>query len=34
MKPTTREWAKKAEDDFKVASQILRRLKDIVPDAA
>ena len=34
MKPTTREWAKKAEDDFKVVSQILRRRKDIVPDAA
>ena len=34
MKPITRERAKKAEDDFKVASQILRRRKDIVPDAA
>ena len=34
MKPTTREWVKKAENDFKVASQILRRRKDIVPDAA
>ena len=34
MKPTTREWVKKGEDDFKVASQILRRRKDIVPDAA
>ena len=34
MKPTTREWAKKAEDGFKVAGQILRRRKDIVPDAA
>ena len=34
MKPITREWAKKAEDDFKVTSQILRRRKDIVPDAA
>ena len=34
MKPISREWAKKAEDDFKVASQILRRRKDIVPDAA
>ena len=34
MKPPTREWVKKAEDDFKVASQILRRRKDIVPDAA
>ena len=34
MKPITREWVKKAEDDFTVASQILRRRKDIVPDAA
>ena len=34
MKPTTREWVRKAENDFKVASQILRRRKDIVPDAA
>src|SRR3989442_2091359 len=34
MKPTTRGWVKKAENDFKVASQILRRRKDIVPDAA
>ena len=34
MKPLTRDWAKKAENDFKVASQILRRRKDIVPDAA
>ncbi len=34
MRPTTREWVKKAENDFKVASQILRRRKDIVPDAA
>ena len=34
MKPLTREWVKKAEDDFTVASQILRRRKDIVPDAA
>ena len=34
MKPNTREWVKKAEGDFKVASQILRRRKDIVPDAA
>jgi hypothetical protein len=25
MKPATREWVKKAENDFKVASQILRR---------
>jgi len=34
MKPTTREWVKKAENDFKVASQLLRRRKDVVPDAA
>ena len=34
MKPTTREWVKKAENDFKVASLILRRRKDVVPDAA
>jgi HEPN domain-containing protein len=34
MKPATREWVKKAEDDFKVASQILRRRKDIVTEAA
>jgi HEPN domain-containing protein len=34
MKPLTREWVRKAENDFKVASQILRRRKDVVPDAA
>ena|SRR5579863_1686722 len=34
MKPITREWAKKAENDFKVASQILRRRKEIITDAA
>jgi HEPN domain-containing protein len=34
MKPLTREWVKKAENDFKVASQILRQPKDRVPDAA
>jgi len=34
MKPLTRDRVKKAENDFKVASQILRRRKDIVPDAA
>ena len=34
MKPTTREWVKKAENDFKVAVLILRRRKDVVPDAA
>jgi len=34
MKPSTREWVKKAENDFKAASQLLRRRNDIVPDAA
>jgi HEPN domain-containing protein len=34
MNPAAREWAKKAEGDFKVAVQILRRRKDVVPDAA
>ena len=34
MKPATREWVRKAENDFKAASQLLRRHKDIVPDAA
>jgi hypothetical protein len=34
MKPATAEWVKKAEGDFKAAGQILRRRKDIVPDAA
>jgi len=34
MKPTTREWVNKAENDFKVAAQILRRRKDVVADAA
>ena len=34
MKPTTREWVKKAENDFKVASLILRQRKEVVPDAA
>ena len=34
MKPLTREWVEKAENDFKVATQILRRHKDVVPDAA
>jgi len=28
--PATREWVRKAENDFKVASHILRRRKDIV----
>ena len=34
MKPNTREWVRKAENDFIVARQILRRRKDIMPDAA
>src|SRR5258705_1611017 len=34
MKQTTREWVRKAENDFKVASQIVRRRKDLVADAA
>src|SRR5436190_22698792 len=34
MKPATREWVKKAENDFKAACQLLSRRKDIVPDAA
>jgi HEPN domain-containing protein len=34
MKPTTREWAQKAENDFRAASQLLRRRKDVVTDAA
>lgn len=34
MKPATREWVRKAENDFKAASQLLSRRKDIVPDAA
>ena len=34
MKPLTREWVKKAENDCKVAALVLRRRKDIVPDAA
>src|SRR6266576_1511756 len=34
MKPATREWVKKAENDFKAASQLLLRRKNVVPDAA
>lgn len=34
MKPLTREWVKKAENDFKVARLMLSRRKDRVPDAA
>jgi len=33
MKPTTREWVLKAENDFKAASQLLRNRKALVPDA-
>ena len=33
MKLSTREWVKKAENDFKAACQILRQRKDMVPDA-
>jgi HEPN domain-containing protein len=33
MKPTTREWVLKAENDFKAASQLLRSRKALVPDA-
>jgi HEPN domain-containing protein len=34
MKPLTREWVEKAEGDFVVASQIMRRRKHRVYDAA
>src|SRR5947199_6221028 len=34
MKALTSEWVKKAENDFKVAKQIMQRRKDRVPDAA
>ena len=34
MKPLTREWVEKAEGDFEVASQIMRRRKQRVYDAA
>jgi HEPN domain-containing protein len=33
MQPLTRDWVGKAENDFKVAAQIMRRRKDPVPDA-
>jgi HEPN domain-containing protein len=33
MKPLTRDWVKKAENDFKVAALILRWPQDRVPDA-
>ena len=34
MKPLTREWVEKAEGDFQVAAQIMRRRKQRVYDAA
>jgi HEPN domain-containing protein len=34
MKPLTAEWVEKAEGDFQVAAQIMRRRKDRVFDAA
>jgi len=34
MKPLTREWVEKAEGDFQVAAQIMRRRKQRVHDAA
>ena len=34
MKPLTVEWVEKAEGDFLVASQIMKRSKDRVLDAA
>jgi HEPN domain-containing protein len=34
MKPLTVEWIEKAEGDFLVASQIMKRSKDRVLDAA
>jgi hypothetical protein len=34
MKPLTREWVEKAEGDFQVAAQIMRRRKHRVFDAA
>lgn len=34
MKPLTREWVEKAEGDFQVATQIMRRRKQRVYDAA
>ncbi|MCU0786065.1 MAG: HEPN domain-containing protein [Verrucomicrobia bacterium] len=33
MKPLTRDWIRKAENDFKVAVQVMGRRKDPVPDA-
>ena len=34
MKPLSREWVEKAEGDFQVAGQIMRRRKERVYDAA
>jgi HEPN domain-containing protein len=34
MKPLTREWVEKAENDFLAASQLLRRRKDVASDVA
>jgi len=34
MKPATREWADKAENDFIAAGQLLRRRKHVVTDSA
>jgi HEPN domain-containing protein len=34
MKPLTQEWVEKAEGDFQVAAQIMRRRKQRVYDAA
>lgn len=33
MKPTTREWVRKAENDFRAAGQLLGQRKGAVPDA-
>ena len=33
MRPTTREWVRKAENDFRAGGQLLRRRKGVVPDA-
>ncbi len=33
MRPLTREWIKKAENDYKVVCQLVQRRKQVVPDA-
>ena len=33
MKPLTRQWVKKAEEDFMAAGQLLRRRKNVLPSA-